>query len=436
MYHTAPSAAFTSDKTMVLTGCPVDFTDMSSGVPTSYAWIFQGAATPVSSERDPDSILYDTPGTYLVKLVVSNEAGEDSVTVSDYMTVSATSLPAVSFSADDTLICVNGIVHFIDASGFCPTAWSWAFDPPSVTFLEGTTANSKNPVVLFDAGGPYTVSLTVTNDNGDSTLVKEDYIATSVFTLPLLEEFPEAALPNCWENIDNIGNNMRWQFNNPGNRNIQTETHANGFAILDSDHYGYGNSQNADLITPSLDLSDFSMVALSFQHYFVAYQDSWATFSYSVNGGDTWNTLQTWINTTSNPEITSYDLTSQLAGQADVKLKWNYTGTWGWYWAVDDISFTGTAPGLWTGSTSSNWNSPGNWSDGIVPGGSTDITIPAFAPNWPVYNGNLTLGTQCRDITMKGASHLTINGNLTIPTGRQFNIISDGILNVSGSVLH
>jgi PKD repeat protein len=433
MYHTLPNAAFTSNKTTVLTGCPVDFTDLSSGVPTAYSWTFQGATTPSSYRRNPDSIYYNTPGNYFVKLVVSNEAGTDSVTLNNYILVSDTSLPVVNFSADDTTVCADGIVHFTESSGFCPTAWAWSFDPSTVFFMGGTSANSRNPVVLFNAEGIYSVSLTVTNANGNNTLTKTDYITVGGYTLPLQEDFSENTLPGCWQNIDNQGSGQRWQFNNPGNRDIYTETGGNGFAILDSDHYGYGNSQDADLITPPLDLTSFNGVTLSFQHHFEVYANETATLSYSINGGSTWNLLQVWVNSTNNPEIFSQDVTSRVAGHSRVKFKWNYTGTWGWWWAVDDINITGTIPGLWTGAVSANWNLPGNWSDGVVPGSSTDITIPVSSPNWPVFSGNLVLGTHCRNIIMKGASQLTVNGNLTIPAGREFKLTGNGLLKVAGN---
>jgi PKD repeat protein len=433
MYHALPDAAFTSDKNMILTGCPVNFTDMSSGVPTTYSWTFQGATITASSRRNPDSIFYSTPGIYLVKLVVSNEAGSDSITLNNYITVSDTSLPAVNFSANDTTVCADGIVHFTESSGFCPTSWSWSFNPTSVAFIQGTSANSRNPVVIFTADGIYSVSLTVTNANGNSTLVKSDYISAGGYTLPLQEDFSENILPDCWLNVDNQGSGQTWQFNNPGNRTINTSTSGNGFAILDSDHYGYGNSQNADLETPPLDLTAFDGVTLAFQHHFEAYTGSSASIAYSINGGSTWYLLQVWTNSTNNPEYFTQDITSRVAGHPRVKFKWNYTGTWGWWWAVDDINITGTIPGLWTGVTSGNWNTGSNWSDGIIPGSSTDITIPATSPHWPVYTGNLVLGSQCRNITMKGSSQLTINGNLTIPASREFKLSGNGLLKVNGN---
>ena len=33
-------------------------------------------------------------------------------------------------------------------------------------------------------------------------------------------------------------------------------------------------------------------------------------------------------------------MTTQLAGQTNVQFKWNYTGDYSWYWAVDDFSIS------------------------------------------------------------------------------------------------
>ena len=86
-------------------------------------------------------------------------------------------------------------------------------------------------------------------------------------------------------------------------------------------------------------------------------------------------------------------------------------------------SITGSKPnyincvqkGLWTGNTSADWNTPSNWSNYIVPDNTTDVVIPASSVNWPVYNGNLTIGSQCNSLILQGASsRMTVNGNLVI----------------------
>jgi hypothetical protein len=73
---------------------------------------------------------------------------------------------------------------------------------------------------------------------------------------------------------------------------------------------------------------------------------------------------------------------------------------------------------VWTGSSNSNWNYPGNWSPVSVPV-TEDVIIPAVVPNIPIVN---VAGMTCGSLIIeKGANliinvkeNLTINGRLTI----------------------
>ncbi len=66
-------------------------------------------------------------------------------------------------------------------------------------------------------------------------------------------------------------------------------------------------------------------------------------------------------------------------------------------------------PVTWTGAIDSDWNKPGNWNPGRVPGSLSDITIPD-TPNDPVVN---TLNTnRCHHLTVLGGA------NITIPAGK------------------
>ncbi|MCX6251054.1 MAG: cohesin domain-containing protein [Bacteroidetes bacterium] len=99
-----------------------------------------------------------------------------------------------------------------------------------------------------------------------------------------------------------------------------------------------------------------------------------------------------------------------------------------------DYFYIGT-PGLWTGITSTDWNTASNWHNYLVPATSyyVNVTIPTAATFWPLTVGSLTMGTDCENITMIGAAQLTIHGNLTINGGRTLSIPGTGLLRIAGN---
>ncbi len=72
--------------------------------------------------------------------------------------------PSANFSASKIYGCPSMGVQFTDYSAGQPTSWSW-------TFQGGTPATStqQNPFVVYNTPGTYSVSLTVTNANGNDT---------------------------------------------------------------------------------------------------------------------------------------------------------------------------------------------------------------------------------------------------------------------------
>lgn len=167
------------------------------------------------------------------------------------------------------------------------------------------------------------------------------YSCDVISSFPYTQDFSTGKLPICWGNIDNKGSGQIWQFNNPGNRIFKATTASNGFAILDSDKFGSGGLQDADLNTPIFDFSGCTEVKLNFEHYYRYYSPSSATVSYSLDGGTTWIVIEILQATsTLNAATFSRDISLEVAGQSNVKFKWNYIGSWTYYWAIDDVAIS------------------------------------------------------------------------------------------------
>ena len=119
-------------------------------------------------------------------------------------------------------------------------------------------------------------------------------------------------------------------------------TAANGYALINSDVAGQNQTQNAWIyLMGSINLSSQSNVVLQFQQTHRRYIETTYVI-YSTDGGFTWSEVEVnagmLINTnTTNPEQVQVNLSSQIGGQASVKIGFKYIGNWDWFWAVDDV---------------------------------------------------------------------------------------------------
>ncbi len=76
-----------ASNTAIFSGGTVEFQGDTEGLVETYSWTFEGGE-PATSTQPSVNVTYSTPGTYDVKLVVSNSFSADSVLLEDYITVS------------------------------------------------------------------------------------------------------------------------------------------------------------------------------------------------------------------------------------------------------------------------------------------------------------------------------------------------------------
>jgi len=210
----APVAAFTADVTSGTAPLMVNFTDQSTGSPTSWNWDFGDG---FNDTEQNVSHTFSEVGNYTVNLTVSNENGTNStsalITVSEK---SATVLPIANFSSNVSDGYAPLSVQFTDLSENA-TEWNWDFG-------DGFNDTEQNPVHTYTSAGNYTVNLTVSNAEGSDSEVKTEYIVVSEplsdslvanFTAnrtsgkaPLDVQFTDASIGNI--------SSYSWDFNNDG----------------------------------------------------------------------------------------------------------------------------------------------------------------------------------------------------------------------------
>ncbi len=179
----APTAsfAFTQNET---NGLLFSFTDGStvSGAATRYAWNFgdpASGASNTSTQANP-SHQFAAAGTYNVSETVTDAFGQSntdtqSVSVVDYTTPQAGFGDGCSTDSQCYLSAEDPFeVDFSDDSGDADgsiTNWSWNFGDP------GSGANNTSTVEYpyhdYGTAGPYTVTLTITDEHGKSSSTQQ-----------------------------------------------------------------------------------------------------------------------------------------------------------------------------------------------------------------------------------------------------------------------
>ena len=130
------------------------------------------------------------------------------------------------------------------------------------------------------------------------------------------------------------------------------------FMITASDGLGPESSVSTSMTSPSMNLVGVSSAELTFYHYhkYVSSQSTTAKVLISIDGGNGWDELASYSSETGSGDEfqkETIDLDDYL-GNANVQIRFEYSGNWGWWWAVDNVAINQTyANGnvLWSGDS-------------------------------------------------------------------------------------
>ena len=168
----AVTADFSANNTSGYVPLAVKFTDLSTGA-TSWQWDFDGDGATDSTDQNP-IYTYTSEGTYTVKLTASGNGDGDSETKAGYVTVSSKPFLEANFTSNTTSGKAPLSVKFTDLSSGEATSWKWDFDGDSI--IDST---EQNPIYTYTENGTYTVKLTVSNCNSNSSLTEVNYVTVS-----------------------------------------------------------------------------------------------------------------------------------------------------------------------------------------------------------------------------------------------------------------
>lgn len=172
-------------------------------------------------------------------------------------------------------------------------------------------------------------------------------------------------LPNDWTNTSASGIGL-WEYRGPntdpsnavGARGtcassalpLNSNTVANGFMIFDSNYWddavppcgGLGTGvdpapHNASLTSGVLNFTGYTAVTITFQQQYRIFSAT-TKVQVSLDGGNSWVDGGSNVGLNSpNVVWASYNLTSLVAGQGNVRIRFNFSGTYYW-WLIDDVT--------------------------------------------------------------------------------------------------
>ena len=197
---TAPTAAFSADISEGCAPLTVTMTNMSSDNAESYFWEVTGPTPANSTETNP-VFVFSTAGVYSISLTAANEVGEDIQTQTDLIIVN--DAPTANFSSS----VFGNTVNFFDNSESGDT-YLWNFG-------DNMTSNEMSPTHEYTEEGFYTVTLTITNDCGESTWTEGVTVGAMMPVTNFFADIEEDCVPFVVQFTDNSTNDpssWNWTF--------------------------------------------------------------------------------------------------------------------------------------------------------------------------------------------------------------------------------
>ncbi|MGC9308174.1 MAG: PKD domain-containing protein [Thermoplasmatota archaeon] len=146
----------------------------SDGWITQYAWDFGDDDTAAGADLSQVNHQFSSPGTYTVSLTVTDNDGFTNTSIDTIEVNNAP--PAAAFSFSPAQPYEGQLVSFTDESSDPDgtiTSRQWQFG-------DGTSSNQANPTHTYGSDGTYTVTLTVTDEQGaDDTVTDSITVAAN-----------------------------------------------------------------------------------------------------------------------------------------------------------------------------------------------------------------------------------------------------------------
>ena len=169
----------------------VNFTDLSTNVPSAWGWSFSPSTITFMGGTNANSqnpkVRFDVPDIYTVELIATNNGGSDTEIKNNY--INAGNVFEVIATATPEEICVgsSALLQSFPSGGSGNNTFLWTSDP------SGFTSNEQNVSAYPEVTTTYTVEV----DDGNQTVSADVLVTVNPLPVITLGDWPENL---CHEN--------------------------------------------------------------------------------------------------------------------------------------------------------------------------------------------------------------------------------------------
>jgi PKD repeat protein len=151
-----PTADFTTSPVTAQAPARIQFNDASTGSPTSWAWALDDG-TGLITDKSPVAD-YSVADTYTITMVAINDKGHSEPVTRQLVVTAPDGTPVADFTFTDNPRS-GAQTQFTSETSGGPTSYLWDFG-------DGRNSTERNPLITYQQGGDYVVSLVCANASG------------------------------------------------------------------------------------------------------------------------------------------------------------------------------------------------------------------------------------------------------------------------------
>lgn len=170
-----PVVQFSANATTMCAGSAINFTDQTTNSPTSWSWTINGGTPSTSTAKNPNGVIFNTPGTFTIKLVSANACGSDTLTKTNYIIVNQS---ATANAGTDAVIEADSSYTLSGSRGGSASNSNWTSSGTGSFNNASSLTATYTPSTADKTAGNVTLTLTTNDPAGPCPAASDQMVLT------------------------------------------------------------------------------------------------------------------------------------------------------------------------------------------------------------------------------------------------------------------